>query len=81
MRYQRGALLRYGIANERGFLLWSKDNRLPKAQNINASYHQIQVKLGMTPKFSTHTLRHTLASLMIDDRDISLSYISRYKTG
>lgn len=78
MRYQRTALLRYGIINERKFLLWGRDNRLPKAQNINASYHQIQVKLGMTPKFSTHTLRHTLASLMIADRDISLSYISRY---
>lgn len=32
----------------------------------------------MIPKFSTHTLRHTLDSLMMADRDISLSYISRY---
>ncbi|WP_053072811.1 tyrosine-type recombinase/integrase [Lactiplantibacillus herbarum] len=56
----------------------NRHGRLPKAQNINASYHQLQKKLGIESKFSTHTFGHTLATLMIADKNISLVYISRY---
>lgn len=78
MKYQRQALFVKGITNPNHFILWGRDNRLPTSKGINASYHQLQIKLGLEPKFSTHTLRHTLASLMIMNRDISLTYVSRY---
>ena len=43
------------------------------------AYYQAQKKLSMEkPKFSTHTLRHTLASIMVGSKDISLSYVSKY---
>ncbi|WP_223389447.1 tyrosine-type recombinase/integrase [Liquorilactobacillus hordei] len=78
MKYQRQALFAKGITNSDHFVLWTRDNRLPLSKSINVSYHQLQVKMGMEPKFSTHTLRHTLASLMISNPDISLTYVSRY---
>ncbi|WP_172188527.1 site-specific integrase [Lentilactobacillus kribbianus] len=49
-----------------------------QVRNINASYHQIQKRLGYDPKFSTHTFRHTIASLMLGDSKVSINYVSRY---
>ena len=76
--YHRAMLFKLGIANPQHFLLLNRRGRLPVAKNVNTSYHQLQSRLGIPPKFSTHTLRHTLASLMIADKDISINYISRY---
>ncbi|WP_225430424.1 site-specific integrase [Levilactobacillus brevis] len=76
--YHRQELFRLGIANPQHFLLLNRRGVLTTAPNINASYHQLQKHLGMEAKFSTHTLRHTLASLMIADPEISINYISRY---
>lgn len=78
IRYHRQALFRNGVSNPEHFLLWNKEGRLPRASSINTAYHQLQKKLGMEPKFSTHTLRHTLASLMVGSKNISLSYVSKY---
>ncbi|GEO70765.1 tyrosine-type recombinase/integrase [Levilactobacillus acidifarinae] len=76
--YHRATLFKLGIANPQHFLLLNRRGRLPVAGNVNTSYHQLQIRLGITPKYSTHTLRHTLASMMITEKDISISYISRY---
>lgn len=76
--YHQAMLFKLGIANPQHFLLLNRRGRLPVAKNVNTSYHQLQSRLGIPPKFSTHTLRHTLASLMIADKDISINYISRY---
>lgn len=76
--YHRAILFKLGIANPQHFLLLNRRGRLPVAGNVNTSYRQLQIRLGITPKYSTHTLRHTLASMMITEKDISISYISRY---
>lgn len=76
--YHRKMLFKLGITNPQHFLLVNRRGRLPDAKNVNASYHQLQIRLKIEPKFSTHTLRHTLASMMITESDISISYISRY---
>lgn len=76
--YHRATLFKLGIANPQHFLLLNRRGRLPVAGNVNTSYHQLQIRLGIEPKYSTHTLRHTLASMMITEKDISISYISRY---
>ena len=78
MSYQRRYVFREGVANPDQFILMNKRGRLPRAGSINAAYHQIQIKLGMEPKFSTQTFRHTLASLMVADENISMVYVSRY---
>ncbi|MFC6295781.1 tyrosine-type recombinase/integrase [Lactiplantibacillus daoliensis] len=78
MRYHRQALFRNGVSNPDHFLLWNKEGRLPRSSSINTAYHQVQKKLGVEPKFSMHTLRHMLASLMVGSKDISLSYVSKY---
>jgi len=70
-------LLAKGITNPERYLMWNKHGHLPDAKNLNASYHQLQVRLGIEAKFSTHTLRHTIASLMIS-QGISLSYVSAF---
>lgn len=76
--YHRAILFKLGIANPQHFLLLNRRGRLPVAGNVNTSYRQLQIRLGITPKYSTHTLRHTLASMMITEKDISISYISQY---
>jgi len=76
--YHRQTLFRLGIANPDQLLLLNRRGILTKAANVNASYHQLQKRLDIEAKFSTHTLRHTLASLMIADSKISINYISHY---
>ncbi|WP_341778684.1 tyrosine-type recombinase/integrase [Levilactobacillus sp. HBUAS70063] len=76
--FHRKRLFQLGIANPQHFLLLNRRGVLVRATNINSTYHQLQKRLGIEPKYSTHTLRHTLASLMIADKDISINYISQY---
>ena len=76
--FHRQSLFQLGIANPQHLLLLNRRGVLTRASSINTSYHQLQKHLGITPKYSTHTLRHTLASLMIGDKNVSINYISRY---
>ncbi|TGD17554.1 site-specific integrase [Levilactobacillus suantsaiihabitans] len=76
--FHRQRLFQLGIANPQHFLLLNRRGVLTRAASINTSYHQLQKRLGIEPKYSTHTLRHTLASLMIADKGISINYISHY---
>ncbi|GAY71965.1 site-specific integrase [Lentilactobacillus kosonis] len=76
--YHRQVLFRLGITNPDQFLLLNQYGKLPISRNINSSYHQLQKKLGYKPKFSTHTFRHTIASLMLGDSKVSINYVSKY---
>lgn len=78
MHYHRQVLFKLGVANPNHFLLWTRQGKLLEAKEINRTYHQLQKRLGLPPKFSTHTLRHTLASLMFANPEISITYISQY---
>ncbi|MBO2714937.1 integrase [Lactiplantibacillus plantarum] len=78
IHYHKQVLFKKGIKNPDNFLLFNMYGRLPASKNVNASYHQLQIRLGLPAKFSTHTLRHTLASLMIANEDISMVYVSKY---
>ncbi|MDO7796496.1 tyrosine-type recombinase/integrase [Lactiplantibacillus plantarum] len=78
IHYHRQVLFKSGIKNPDHFLLLNKYGILPNSKNINETYHQLQKRLGLPPKFSTHTLRHTLASLMVTSKDISIVYVSKY---
>ena len=78
INYQQQALFRLCIQNPEHFILLSRRGEPPQIKNINASFHQIQKRLGFEPKFSTHTLRYTSVSMMLCDRKVSLSYVSRY---
>lgn len=76
--YHREELFKRGISNPDRLLMLNHRGELPRAVNINKSYRQIQLKLGIETSFSTHTLRHTLASILISDNKVSISYISKF---
>lgn len=76
--YHREELFKRGISNPDRLLMLNHRGELPRAVNINKSYRQIQLKLGIETSFSTHTLRHTLASILIADNKVSISYISKF---
>lgn len=59
------ALNAAGINNSQGFLMLNKRGQLPLAKSINASYHQLQQKLNIEGGYSTHTMRHEIASLLV----------------
>ncbi|ATO56136.1 tyrosine-type recombinase/integrase [Loigolactobacillus coryniformis] len=74
----RSALYRKGIDNPNGYIMFNGHAKFPKASSINKSYHHLQKKLGIVGGYSTHTLRHTLASLLITDNAVSVAYVSKY---
>lgn len=74
----RTFLFRKGIRNPKRYIMLNAHEKFPKASSINKSYHQLQKKLGIPAIYSTHTLRHTLASLMIKDNAVSVAYVSKY---
>lgn len=59
------ALRTANVSNPQGFLMLNKHNKLPLAKSINASYHQLQRKLNIEGGYSTHTMRHEIASLLV----------------
>ncbi|WP_135368885.1 tyrosine-type recombinase/integrase [Levilactobacillus suantsaiihabitans] len=67
-----------GIANPKKLLFLMDNGRLPRATGINYRYHRLQQELGFETLFSTHTLRHFLVSQMIQDPNITLTYVSRF---
>lgn len=76
--FHRKALFQRGVPNPDRLLFLKYDKRLPHAGGINKTYQQIQYSLGYEPIFSTHTLRHTLASILIRDQKVSVAYISKF---
>ena len=67
-----------GITNPKKLLFLMEDGRLPRATGVNYCYHRLQKELGFKTLFSTHTLRHFLVSQMIQNPNITLTYVSRF---
>jgi integrase len=78
IEFHRRELFRRGVANPEQLLFQNRQAKLPYSNSINSAYHQLQKHLGMESKFSTHTMRHTLASMMLATGEVSLAYISHY---
>ncbi|AUJ32678.1 site-specific integrase [Liquorilactobacillus nagelii] len=78
MNFHRRELFRRGIKNPQQLLFLNHDAQLPNAGSINASYRQIQKRLKIESKFSTHTMRHTLASMMLASGKVSILYIAHF---
>ena len=70
------ALIAAGIDNPQKFLMLNKHNKVPLAKSINASYHQLQRKLNIEGGYSTHTMRHEIASLLVQ-KGLPLASASR----
>ncbi|KRO15136.1 tyrosine-type recombinase/integrase [Lacticaseibacillus saniviri] len=70
-------LFQRGIPNPENLLFLNNQGELPRSRGLNAAYHQLQIRLGIEAKYSTHTIRHTLASLMLDNK-INIAYISKF---
>ena len=51
--------------------------KLPVDSNVNKSFDQLQKKLGLSHRYSTHMLRHTLASNLIK-QGVNIEYVSRF---
>ena len=78
LHVQKIELFKRGIRNDDEFLFLGAKGKLPRVSSVNRSYQTLQRDLGYRTRYTTHTIRHTLASLMLEDPDIPLAYISRY---
>ncbi|KRN88030.1 tyrosine-type recombinase/integrase [Ligilactobacillus acidipiscis] len=76
--FHRRELFRRGIPNPGNLLFLNRQKNLPRASAINSCYHQLQLRLGIEAKFSTHTMRHTLASILLGSGEVSIQYISYF---
>ncbi|MBZ2405780.1 tyrosine-type recombinase/integrase [Liquorilactobacillus hordei] len=65
------------ISNPQSFIFLNKNGVLPVANSINATFKALQRKLGMAGKYSVHSFRSTLASLMVE-RGVPIEYVARY---
>lgn len=74
-KVQSEGLKEAGVSNADQFVLMNKNGRLPVANSINASYHQVQKKLKIPAKYSTHAIRHQVASLIVK-RGLSVAFAS-----
>lgn len=66
-----------GISNDDGFVMMEMHGKLPVDVNVNKSFEQLQKKLGLSRRYSTHMLRHTLASNLIK-QGVNIEYVSRF---
>ena len=66
-----------GIANDGNFLMMGMHGKLPVDSNVNKSFDQLQKNLGLSHRYSTHMLRHTLASNLIK-QGVNIEYVSRF---
>lgn len=66
-----------GIANDGNFIMMGMHGKLPVDSNVNKSFDQLQKKLGLSNRYSTHMLRHTLASNLIK-QGVNIEYVSRF---
>lgn len=71
-------LKNHNVDNPEGLIFLEKKGTLPRATGVNYRYKVIQKKLGYDKRFHTHSLRHFLASEMIKNPDISLTYVSHF---
>ena len=55
-----------GLVNENKMFFRNKGGKIPRPTSITACYKQLQCKLGITGAYSIHTVRHTLASLLLE---------------
>lgn len=76
--FHRRELFRRGIPNPGNLLFLNRQKNLPRASAINSCYHQLQLRLGIEAKYSTHTMRHTLASILLGSGEVSIQYISYF---
>lgn len=60
-----------------GFIFASNGKGLPKASSINSAFHTLQRHLGIEAIHSPHTLRHTVASLLVARPELDVTYVSR----
>lgn len=59
------------------FVFASEEKSLPKASSINSTFHTLQRHLGIKAIHSPHALRHTVASLLIAQPELDVTYVSR----
>lgn len=78
VRYQRREMFRRGLYNPDRLIFLNYKGKIPPASGINLTYKRLQKRLGLPGTFSTHTMRHTIASMMLNSGEISLVYISRF---
>lgn len=71
------ALKQVGIANPKQFLFLNLKGHIIQASNVNRAYQMIQAQLGFKHRYSTHTMRHYLASQLIGSGKVSMVYTSR----
>lgn len=62
---------------ESDFVFANEEERLPKASSINSAFHTLQRHLGIKAIHSPHALRHTVASLLIAQPELDVTYVSR----
>lgn len=75
-KYQAKELKARGIDNSDNFVMMGMHG-LPMDTNVNRSFEQLQTKLHITNHYSTHMLRHTLASNLIK-KGINIEYVARF---
>lgn len=78
VRYQRREMFKRGLYNPDRLIFLNYKGKIPPASSINLTYKRLQKRLGLSGIFSTHTMRHTIASMMLNSGEISLVYISRF---
>ncbi|WP_333562635.1 tyrosine-type recombinase/integrase [Ligilactobacillus acidipiscis] len=54
------------LVNEQDLFFRNKDGKIPRPSSITACYKQLQNKLDLECSFSIHTVRHTLASVLLE---------------
>ncbi|MFC0423281.1 tyrosine-type recombinase/integrase [Lactiplantibacillus plajomi] len=59
------------------FVFAEDEMGLPKASSINSAFHHLQRELGIIPIYSPHSLRHTVASLLVARPELDVTYVSR----
>ncbi|HAT55898.1 MAG TPA: site-specific integrase [Lactobacillus sp.] len=64
------------ISNSKGLIFLNKRGQLPTAKNINSSFHQLQKRLDINPIYTVHSLRSTLASLMVE-QGVPVTYVAK----
>lgn len=59
------------------FIFATTEEQLPRASSINSAFHTLQRHLNIKAVHSPHALRHTVASLLVAQPELDVTYVSR----
>jgi len=71
------ALRTADIPNPKTLIFLNQHRHLPQAKSVNASFKLVQRTLGFKGKYTVHSFRSTLASLMVE-QGVPVTYVARY---